>query len=280
MKTTKFKDVLITLARKCGLDPDTNDLSPAEAATLCEFLNERAEEVAGFAWWPELTLTEERFYRADWAAATTYAIGDEVYYADTDAYYVALLAGTNKQPDTETTYWEEADELDRYVPWQLDGTTMIAEVRACYKNNPRTSVDNPYPLAFELSENGVQMSTLAGTSVFLLFRSTPPRFTTTAYSAATNYDIDDLVYLESSKQCYRCFQAGIGQSPATETTYWEEILFPAIWRASVIQGAYADWLEEDGQQEKALVAEAKFAKLLADAADKYGPNERAKVNLP
>lgn len=280
MKTAKFHDVLMTLARKAGLDPDTNDLSDTEAAALCEYINERTEEVAGYAWWPELTLCQERFYRADWSALTTYATGDEVYYADADAYYVALQASTNKQPDTETDYWEEQDELDRYVPWQLSGTTMIAEVKECWKTNPWIDLDAAYALPFEPSDNGVQMGEDAGTSVFLKFRTTPPRFTTTEWDSTVAYAEDDLSFLASTGECYRALQAGTDKDPATETDYWVKVDFPAIWRAAVVQGAYADWLEEDGQTEKALVAEKKFEKLLADAADKYAPRERSKVNIP
>jgi hypothetical protein len=275
---------LTSCARRCGLDPDTNDLSPEEAAVFGELINGRVEEAVEYAWWPELTLCEERFYRADWDDATAYAIGDEVYYATTDAYYVAILAGTNQNPSTATTYWEAVTDMDRYVPWQLAGTTPIAEVKDCYKSSPRTHPDDPYRLLFEMSDNGVQMGTDAGTSVWLEFRTDPPQFTTTAYDAAITYAVGDLVYVASTGECYECIQAGIGQDPTTETAFWMKVDLPYVLKKAIVQGVRADWLRQDGQEDKATAAEAKWEKMLADAADTFvltqRGGQRSRVTVP
>ncbi|MDD8011868.1 MAG: hypothetical protein PHX05_00120 [Acidobacteriota bacterium] len=48
---------------------------------------------------PQISLTA-------WSAATNYAIGDLCYLAATGESYKALAANADKQPDSETAYWE------------------------------------------------------------------------------------------------------------------------------------------------------------------------------
>ena len=44
------------------------------------------------------------FSYADWSSATTYAVGDQVLY--NAVLYVAIQAGTNQNPATQTSYWD------------------------------------------------------------------------------------------------------------------------------------------------------------------------------
>ena len=45
----------------------------------------------------------------DWSSSTSYSVGDTVSYGGYT--YQALKAGSNKQPDTETTYWENLNKF-------------------------------------------------------------------------------------------------------------------------------------------------------------------------
>jgi predicted RecA/RadA family phage recombinase len=42
-------------------------------------------------------------WRGAWSSSNTYAIGDAVSYSGSS--YIAVQAGSNKEPDTQTTYW-------------------------------------------------------------------------------------------------------------------------------------------------------------------------------
>jgi hypothetical protein len=68
--------------------------------------------------WIRFQTTPPEFSWTAWSAATAYAIGDLCYVASTGHTYKALLTSTNKDPVSETTYWEEVgfpNFLLRYV---------------------------------------------------------------------------------------------------------------------------------------------------------------------
>lgn len=43
--------------------------------------------------------------RGNWSSSTTYAIGDAVYHASSNASYVATQAGSNRTPSSSSSYW-------------------------------------------------------------------------------------------------------------------------------------------------------------------------------
>jgi hypothetical protein len=69
------------------------------------------------------------YFVGEWSSATTYAVGDIVTYTKTSAYntrynysekstYICILAGSNQNPSTATTYWKllaQGNGRDRYV---------------------------------------------------------------------------------------------------------------------------------------------------------------------
>ncbi len=269
MNTVTFKNVLRGVAHRSGENPDGTDFTAARAAQLTEFINEWVAAACGWAWWPEWMVCEERHYRDAWDATKTYAAGDEVEHGD--LYYVSLLASNiNEDPETATTYWEEIEDLDKYVAWEQDGFDAIGEVRGATRKNPRTNTTYPGRLSYELSGNGIQFGDLAPSSVWLDFRKRPPEFTSTAWAAGTTYAVGDLVYYGTTGECYKALLSGTNQNPATATTYWEKVNFPRYWVAFVKQAAYSDTLRADGQIEKAGDMENRAWGRLANDADQIG----------
>ena len=95
MRSVTFQSVLQGTARMLGLDV-TRDLSPARAASLTEYINNRVKEGWEFEFWDEWTSPELRYYRPAWAANTNYAAGVELYYpASTGIQYVQTLQAAN-----------------------------------------------------------------------------------------------------------------------------------------------------------------------------------------
>jgi hypothetical protein len=92
----------------------------------------------------------------------------------------------------------------------------------------------------------------AGEDVFVKYRRPIPRFTSTAYSAATAYSPGDVVYDDSTGDCYLCILASTG-NPPTDDTYWVRQRIPAIFAQYLKFSAVADTLEEDGQYDKSGV---------------------------
>lgn len=50
-----------------------------------------------------------QFTHLEWDSGITYAIGDVVYYATAGECYIAIVAGKDKNPVAETTYWTKVD---------------------------------------------------------------------------------------------------------------------------------------------------------------------------
>ncbi|MFA5187299.1 MAG: hypothetical protein WC551_12545 [Patescibacteria group bacterium] len=88
---------------------------------------------------PEFSLTE-------WSDATNYAIADLVYLAGTGECYKALLPSLNKNPESETTYWEPVDfpkYLKAYVVFGAHADYLIADppARAGYLAEAEKALD-------------------------------------------------------------------------------------------------------------------------------------------
>jgi len=257
MRTVTFKSVLYGALAGLGVEPDASTPSAAQIAKYTRFINMRVREACFHAFWPDWLLCEQREYRATWASGTTYALGAEVYYNST--YYTSLqAANTNKNPVTETTWWEETTDLEKYVDLDQAGETAIGTVRRVATRNPWSST-KPGILSFTMANDRVYVSDLAPAQVYVEFRKRPPEFTGAAYSAGTGYVIGDIVYYSTTGECYICIQAGTGKTPSSETAYWTKVDFPECWANFVMLAAYADGLRSDGQQGRTkneLLAEA------------------------
>ena len=112
METTDFLDVLYEAGEEVSLDPAI--LSVGDFATLRRAGRKWLEKCWEHHFWPVLQRVEQRWFRADWSAATTYAAGAEVFYPQTQTYFLALRASTNQAPanssdETNTAYWAECE---------------------------------------------------------------------------------------------------------------------------------------------------------------------------
>jgi len=271
MRTVTFKSLIDGVAALMGLDSSTSDLSPKKAQAYTVFLNARVAAGWQFDFWPEICPCEQRQFRDTWSDSTAYTADDEVFYSD--KYYTALLDSTNEDPETATTYWEETTELDKYVAYDQTGETEIEAVESVSAKNPRVYPDYPGKYAFSFSNNGVQVSTLAGNKVWIVFRPPAPSFTAATWSATTSYSTGARVYLAATGECYLCLADHLNQNPATATTYWQKIDMPAFLASYAIRGAYADALRKDGQNDKADAEDTKTEEELDRIHDVLCPQQ-------
>lgn len=263
MQTVTFKSVLHGLATSVGLDPLLNLLAD-QAAAFTVYINDRLKEAWESYDWPELTLIEERAYRDAYAAATTYAIGDEVYYATTGKYYEAIAVTTGNLP-TDATKWSELTSFERYVAYQQTGKTKLGEVFGVWTKDPRVN-RAPGELGYDLNEKGVLVDFDAPATVWVEFQLRPAEFTSVPWAAATAYVADNLVYLDSTGEVYRALQASTNQTPPN-ATYWAKVDFPYVLAPFVKAAGKADVLREEGQEDAAIRQEGRAGKLLMDAYD-------------
>ena len=248
MRTVTFKSVLMGIAERAGLSPETADLSLEEACTITEFINSRLREAWEWAWWPELMAVAQRYYRPAWDAATAYLSDEEVYY-DGD-YYTCIAASVAEEPSLTPSAWELTADLQRYVPLEQTGNVSIGEVKRVTRRDPRLD-GIAWDIEFEPTADGIRIIGYTGASVWMEFRRRPPTFSAIPWNVTTNYSAGELCYLPATGECYQALQAAMGQDPATATTYWEEVEFPYIFGEFVKGAAFGDWLDAEGQGDKA-----------------------------
>jgi hypothetical protein len=268
VRAVTFKSVLDRALRLLKVPPA--DAMDDEVAELTEAINVRLRTAWEAFPWPERTRIEQRYFRADYAAGTAYALDDEIYYPTTDAYYRALGPTTGNAP-TNATYWEEATtDLERYVAWEQTGETAVGEFFTLWSGNPRIS-RTAYELGFSLSDRGAELSVsaTAGTSVWVEYGIRPPVMTATEYDATQAYAVNDTVYFVTDGRCYTCTAtAAAGDTPLTDPTKWAEIEFPYILGNYCAQGAYQDQLKGEGQSGRSRMESQDVEMLLAAEIEK------------
>lgn len=213
-------------------------------------------------WWPETMREEERAYRDDYAAGTTYASGDEVYYPQTGAYYTALGATTGNAP-TNAIYWAELTDLDpAEVGYAQTGKTAIGQVRAAYAGPDQSGV-RLRRLPFILTGTGVRLLGAAvPRTVDLWFQLRPPELRGDAWATGSTYAIGDRVYFASGGGDYRgdfwecAASTTAGQSPSTHPAKWARVQLPRLLLEATAAGVAADMMRASGKFELAAQAEA------------------------
>lgn len=276
MRTVRFKQVLDGVATRMGLEPNAN-LQLNQAAALTEYINDRTKKAWEKAAWPEWTTSEQRQFRADWSAVTTYALGAEVYDASANAYYRSLQAGNLNHPRTDTAWWTPASDLDTYIAiaqsWE---TNEIGELWDVYLDDPRRC-KNPRRVGWWLAPEGVWVAANGATKVYPEFSLLPPKFTSELWETTTPYVAGDLVYYEVTGECYEALESSTGTVP-TNTSSWRLQSFPKILERYVKLAAIGDALREDENIQKALGWDVQALDALDDALERSVPAMRTAAN--
>jgi hypothetical protein len=167
------------------------------------------------------------------------------------------------------------------------GQTEIGAIDAdngIFESDPRVTM-NPMRVSCATLYGGViwfkDSAFEAASTVWLRFRPPCPTFSLTVWSNSTAYVAGDLVYVAATGHTYVALQSGTNKAPATETTYWAVVGFPAIfenWMALHISALRMR--EEDGAGRQMGWAGAELDRLsdtLVDAQEHR--SRRAKVRV-
>jgi hypothetical protein len=251
MRTVKLANVLQELAKSCGIVPGTDDYTEEFLARLVGWVNLRLPEAWFRHRWPELMLVEERQFAADWAAGTAYAEDEIVFYDD--VYWIALQATTGNTPATGSAYWEETSDYDALIEFdQAWATNEIERFATITDRDPRKS-RSPLRYLFRIDGDGAWVTSQAGVTVWVKFWPACPEFSSTLWEEGTTYAADDLVYSETTGECYKAKQASTNVDPATDTTetYWGKVAFPKFLQRWVNRAVRAEYFRDDNQDDKA-----------------------------
>jgi hypothetical protein len=154
------------------------------------------------AYWAEL----ERSYgdTDQWDATASYAVGDQVRYAEDGRTYQCHTTASPGDLPTDTTKWGRVPEFDSYVPFLQTGKKPIGTVRQVTLRNPRV-YQGPGRLNWYRSERGIEINEPTQLlEVWVEHRLRHPRLegdvwdATVAYEAASPEDIPDTSGLDAS----------------------------------------------------------------------------------
>ena len=137
-----------------------------------------------------------------------------------------------------------------YVPFQEASKNTIEAVFGVQDGNPHLA-ETAKNLAWGLGSRGIRVPENYAT-VWVFYRRERPVLTGAAYSATTTYASGDQVYDSTQGDFYNCIAASTGNA-VTDGSYWEKVELPREFEHYLVQGAYADYLRNDGQEHKSVV---------------------------
>jgi hypothetical protein len=146
MRTVNYSEVLQLVSELAGM---TYSELPSELALrLRGHISRRFRSAWECDYWPELTRTQERHYRGDYASGTTYSApttttSTEVFYPPTKGYYQVLRASTGNAPatlssgaySTNTAYWYAAQSSYSGNDWAASTAYTVGTVVRYPDNN-------------------------------------------------------------------------------------------------------------------------------------------------
>ena len=262
MRTITLKKLLDMARREAGIAKTA--FRPEVAEDFCGWLEKRMRRAWTYFPFPELCPVEERVVGEEWDPLHAYTLGYVIVYRATTSavwtYYEALsnFVPAGLEPGSvgaELSWGLYSVTRERRLDYVVNGYEAIGEVFGIYGDNPRIS-GKARPVPFELASDGVYLGgEVTGSSVWLKYRVRPPEYTTELYSGAVTYTKGDLVYLESTGHCYMALDTLFDDSPTVFPDYWLTQPVPEILADYAAAGAKADFLSDDGQDEKATAAE-------------------------
>lgn len=179
------------------------------------------------------------------------------------------------------------------VAWDQPGEEVIESVFEVWRNSPKNAAP-PWRQPYEITPNGLQMlapgsgwiggyfsppvtatstySNLPPNPVYIYYRKQAPDFEGDDFDASAVYSVGDHIFFEDAdgvENFYKCIVATtIGQSPTTTPTSWQVLTIPDFLFRFIVFSAYADWLRQDGQFDKAQGADRNAEDQLLQEFDK------------
>jgi hypothetical protein len=276
METINASVILYGVGARAGLT--RTEISGDIFKDLRDALSRRLDEAWKVAKWPELTRWEERWFLDAYQISKTYQTGKEVFNLDDGLYYRAITTVPIVTIPPNPTYWIEVVAsgvpMDAYIPYVQFTQTDIGAVFAVTEDNPKTNFQTN-ALDFWKSENGIQVPHGQDGSVarvWLEYRIRAPRLYGEVFSASATYAAttlpDQMYYAATSGgvgDFYNCVTGTTpGDTPVSAPTKWAVVQIPRFMERFLIAAVYADYLEGDGQTEKAAAVSNQAREFLAE----------------
>ncbi|NBW11378.1 MAG: hypothetical protein EBR82_25430 [Caulobacteraceae bacterium] len=269
MRTTTFLSVLQAIAAKVLGTAD--HLPTQQGVAFTESVNEHVRDCWDREFWPDWTVTEQRYFRDTWSA-TSYAAGAQVYHAGTNAYYAANASAISTDVPGTSSKWTllTGQALRRYISREQTGKTVIGAVLCVTELDPRLNDTTP-AINWRAGADGIEFSARLDlpTSVWVTFRKVPPEFTLTAWTAAS-YASGARVYQSTTGECYVANAATSDNDVPGTSSKWTRIEFPLALKTPVVLFVAADRQEEAGQLETSSSLRQRAEDALVDEFRRMG----------
>lgn len=295
MRSTTYANIERGLAATAGVDP--SNILAHEKILISEYISDAVKYIFDYYPWPELTITERRFYRDQYDNTKTYQNGDEVY---SEGKYWRLLNASKhsflSSPSQNPTAWYEIGDNYGDPDWSESGlysegarvkhdglsyicisnlsssaagTTFVNyqyDNIDVYNTNFWQEIDPTFEryIPYE-SEGKNTIGTIL--SIFL----DDPRYSDTT---PLNFrEGREGIYIEGgdTKQNWIWVKYRIDAPTFTETSSSEEI--PNFLAPAIKSYAYRGWLIGEGQHEKAMLQDQKALELLVREVDKLNSQQ-------
>ena len=234
MRTVNYSEVLQLLSELAGIP--YADLPTATALTYRGALSRYFRKAWEVEYWPELTRTDQRYYRPVWAAGTTYAAGAEVFFkgngAASQSYFQSLRTGmpltvdfigyagtlasviTNSNHNLVTGDWVT---ITGVTPAGYNLTAQITRTGAVNFNY--TLAANPGAFGSGTMRCSPNPESSTGTTCLGWWHPCQASYSGTTWTLATAFVPGDVVYYAVNDTYYACHTASTGNLP-TDTAYF------------------------------------------------------------
>ena len=281
MKTTPYRTIRDGVIQRMGIDP-AQSLLPSQASAIAEYATSAAAQAWGFFDWPDIFLTEARTpvgegfvpgvytYESDYAGTTSYigrAPQGSLFSESVWRIKRVLTTASGELVNIDTaidvpwdnrvtaTYVEDsnnapAEEFIPYILLETPGMNVLGNVLSVYDIKPDEG-KLTRNLSFAVTEDRLLITDTSYISgpVWVYFSLPQPRFTSTAFSAGAAYSKGDLVYYNTTGDCYEALQDTTGTLP-TNADAWLRHRIPAFLADYIKFYSIAETLAEDGQYDK------------------------------
>ncbi len=236
VRRVNFREALHVIARTAGMEPERN-FPEGEANAMVDTINTRTRYAWDYYQWPEFQATEERAFRQKYNVGLTYLAGEEMYYISDGKYYRSLEEiPVDEPPDVSPDKWEEIEILDRYLGYDQFTYQSVGEFVCVNDLNPR--LYRPAQLDYDTMPSGYGLDLTryaALATVWVTYIPLPPEFTTEMWDSTASYIRGDLVFDDTTGECFRALRDSVGQ-PVTGASYWLMQQMPYVLSEYITSG--------------------------------------------
>lgn len=269
MRTITSQQILTGVAAKAGLDITDGGVAALQTPTILPWLENLAEYLK-VVWelypFPDIMLTEERyFYDGVWTAGT-YASGVTLYH--TDRYYTSNKS-TSEEPSLTASDWDEATLDYAYLPFAPLNYDRVDFFDFLSDEDPRPAGFRVFEIPYtHLDAEGAYFSTEYGDSVWMRAKQFCPVFTLWEAQA---YPKDSGVYSPTDGKFWKAKQT-TGLTAPVAGADWEEFAIPAIFRRYLVLKVYAQWLRSRDDITQGNIASSQAEKAIDHEIEIYVRN--------